>query len=353
MTTKLAATSTLLTFLIAINPGIGSAQEVNFEDGFYSTGRLTSSIDIGSGRRIQIQSARTLEGMLIISTAEGNQMSVDYVKKSKTTDADRAVDYIDLIDVVLDKTAQGGRLQLRAPNPVPWSELESGSIDLVLKVPADCLIDVDAAYFDITASGPFEEFIVPSSMGRMKISDVTRRLDLVTVNRRVSIERIAGRISVATTNSTLMATDIDNLNGPARFRNEGGDIQINRFEGGLNIKNSYGRIEIEEFSPRGKKNFIRCHAGPILLRFANLGEAQIRITNRFEDIEMTLPSDLSSVLSLAVEEGGRITATGFPFVADLVEIDRLDLVAGDGTASVSASVSGKGNIYIRGYEGGR
>lgn len=349
---KSVAISKVLIFLTAFLPGIGLGQEVHFDDGFYATGRITSSVDIGSGRQIHIRSVRTLEGMLEIRTAEGNSISAEYVKKSKATDLSRAVDHIDLIDVVLEKTPRGGRLQLRAPNPVPWTERESGSIDIILTVPKNCLIEVDAPYFDITAVGPFEEFLVPSSLGRLRVSDVTKQLDLITANRRVSIERITGRISVATTNSTLTATDINNLNGPARFRNEGGDIHIDRFSGGINVKNSYGRIEIEEFSPQGKRNFIRGRSGPILLRFASLGEAQIRIANRFEDIEMTLPSELSSVLSLSVEEGGRITATNFPFVVDLVETDRLDLVVGDGIASISASISGKGNIYIRGSEGG-
>jgi hypothetical protein len=48
-----------------------------------------------------------------------------------------------------------------------------------------------------------------------------------------------------------------------------------------------------------------------------------------------------------VDEEGRIEVKNFVFTADLVQYDRLNLVAGDGEALVSASARDEGNIFVR------
>ena len=209
---------------------------------------------------------------------------------------------------------------------------------------------MEAAYFDIQADGPFESFKVPSSMGRLNVAYVTEELQLITANRRVNVENISGKIKVATTNSELMARNIRGTNGQASFRNENGDISILGISGEINVKNSYGRIEIDQFEATGDNSFVNGQYGPVEIFVSKIGDARLSLTNRYEDIELSVPSNVSAFLALVVEEDGKIEVSNFSFKADLVQKNRLSLVAGDGKASITGSVRGKGNLYVRGYQ---
>jgi hypothetical protein len=80
-------------------------------------------------------------------------------------------------------------------------------------------------------------------------------------------------------------------------------------------------------------------------------EGQLVVSNRNEDIDITVPDSLSAFLSLAVDDNGVIEATGFRFTTDLLEANRLNLITGDGTVTISSTIRGEGNIYVRGSQG--
>lgn len=329
------------------------AQEV-FEEsrGFYSTRRLRDAVPVGTENKLIIRSALTLQGTIHITAAGGNEVAISYVKKSNTDSRSKAIDFIDLIAVHLARSPQGVKLELRAPNPAPWTGSEIGLVEAELIVPENLIIEVEAPYFDLSAEGPFEAFIVPSSMGKLEISNVTKQLKLETANRRVSIKKITGDISVSTSNSLLLAKEISSAKKRAYFQNDGGDIEIDGFEGEISVKNNYGRIEVTNFEPHAGRSVIRGFSGPIFVDITNIKDGKVVISNRYEDIEIEIPANLSARLSLAVEEGGKIEAGTFPFKTDLVRPNRLNLVAGDGEAFISASIRGKGNIYLRAWEEG-
>jgi hypothetical protein len=90
-------------------------------------------------------------------------------------------------------------------------------------------------------------------------------------------------------------------------------------------------------------------SGPIELDIVEVDNAQLRITNRFEDIEINLPNTASAVFSLVVGEGGKIEISNIDVKPQLIEHNRMNLISGDGESVISSSVRGSGNIYIRGY----
>lgn len=344
---KIAFASILI--LACISTAYG--QEIRKEgNGIYTTDKISASVSVGQHRKIQVRSAATLRGKVEIVAVDGNEVSVTYTKKAKADSRSQAIDYIDLIDVVLDATAEGARLHMRAPNPAPWGEEGVGLIEATLSVPKGTILEAEAHYFDLFVEGPLAGVFVPESYGRLKVSDVEGVVDLTTVNRRVTLENITGEVNVSTTNSTLSAVDINCPSEQAQFRNEGGDIHIDGFVGSLSIKNSYGRIEVEGFTPIGSRNFVRGFSGPIYLEISKFDNVRLRVSNQFEDIELDLPPDISTVLSLTVDETGKIKAGNFPFTTEVVENNRMDLVTGSGESVLSASVSGEGNIYVRGSE---
>lgn len=340
--------------LIAILPaitGVGAnAQDVfKKDDGLFTTRDISLKQSMNGTTNVLIRSAEQLSGRLEIITSNDATISVVYRKQARTSSRSRALDFIDLISVSLNVLPDGAHLQLRAPNPPPWNnQVESGKVDVLMTVPEGCQIEIEATYFDVSASGPFKSVVIPSSLGRLEISKVTELLDVVTANRRVTLDSISGRISVTTTNSSLLARSIRSLDEQARFRNENGDIRIDGFTGSINAKNSYGRITIVDFEPRGEGNFIRGSSAPIMLWISRMTEGQLDISNRHEDIDITVPESLSAYFSLAVDNDGVIEATDLSFQTDLVRFNRLNLLTGDGAVDISGSIRGKGNIFVRG-----
>jgi hypothetical protein len=223
-------------------------------------------------------------------------------------------------------------------------------IDAELVLPAGFSVTMEAVYYDLVARGPLRKVEVPSSLGRFDVADVSESVILSTKNRRVALENISGEISVSTANSSLIATNLSSGGKPAVLRNESGEIIVEGFTGEINVKNDFGRTVIRDFSPSGHGSFIRGSSGPIELEIVEMFEGQLVVSNRYEDINIIVPDTLSAYFSLAVDDG-LIEAVSFPFVADLVERDRLSLSSGAGDAEIVASIRGEGNIYVRGVKG--
>lgn len=329
-----------------------SGQEISEkEKGLYATGQIELKAAIGTQNRVVIKSAAALSGSLTIQTYGGRDVIVAYSKQARTDDKQKATDYIDLMSVSTDRMAEEVRIEMRAPNPAPWKGDEAGIVEAVITVPQEIRLEIQAQQFDVKVEGPLRGLVIPQSLGKLDIRGIDGLLDVNTVNRKVTLEDISGEISVGTTNSSIEARTINAVSSQARFRNDGGDILIEKFAGTINARNSYGRIDISEFEPVGSANYIRNSSGPIILEIERMLDARLVVTNQYEDIEITMPDTVSAYISLKVDEDGTIDASQFPFKAELVEHDRLNLRAGAGAAEISGTVRGKGNISIKGYRG--
>jgi hypothetical protein len=290
-----------------------------------------------------------LQGKINILTTKENLITAKYIKSAKTDKRESAIDIIDLIGVSLEKTNKGARLKLRAPNPAPWdSQKESALLEIDLIIPEHYLLEIDAPYFDILAAGPFAEFVIPNSLGRLEISNVTEYLELNTSNRNVIIFNITGEINISTQNSTVTGSKIYSTEKRVTIYNDGGDIKLTNIRAELNIKNNYGKININNYTPIGRKNYIRALHAPIYLSIDEILTEQLIVNNRFEDIEIFLPADVSAEFSLAVEEESKIEVSDILFTPGLIQENRLNLTAGDGSSTISSLIRGKGNIYIKG-----
>lgn len=345
----------ILFLTLGLTVGVGNlaAQDIfEVEKGLYSTRELELQIDPGANKKLVIKAAVNLNGRINLKAANQKMINLVYTKQARTATWSKAMDYIDLISVALEKVPEGIRLEMRAPNPAPWkNESESGIVEVELMVPPGLMVEINATYFDLMAVGPFRGIVDENSLGRHDITAVTDVLKISTANRRVNINDIGGEISVATTNAPMVAGDIKNVVGQAVFRNDGGDIKIDGFIGEINVKNNFGQIRISDFIPTGQGNYIRGFSGPVVLDIRDMTVGQLVVTNRYEDIDITVPNNLSAFYALVVDEDGTIEVNNFPFTTDLVRRNRLNLTSGGGEVEISASIRGKGNIYIRGTEG--
>jgi hypothetical protein len=350
---KIGWTSCLAAVLLVMLAVPASGQEINLEEeGLYTTSLLKATATIGAKRLVVIRAATNLRGKLEIVVEPQEDVFLECTKQARTDSKAAAIDYIDLISVSLSQTAEGVRIELRAPNPAPWGPDESGLVTARLVIPEDCIIEIDATYFDIKAEGPILELENTSSLGRQQISNVTRRLKLATANRRVMIENISGEISVATSNAPLTARNLFCEDSEATLRNEGGDITVIGILGGLNVATEYGRIDVEDFRPCGHRSIIRGNSGPVSVEISELRDSRILVHNRFEDIDLMIPAECDVTLALAVDREGKIEVSDMEFKPQMVQPNRLNLVAGDGTNLIRATIQGDGTIHLRGQDEG-
>ncbi len=350
MKLRLAVSALALLGLLAAS---ASAQEViERESGVFATEKIAMRKAVGSRAKIQLVAAVNLSGTIRIATQLSDTIDIKYVKTAKASDRSQAIDFIDLISVVIEGRPESPVVKMRAPNPAPWSGTDySGRVELEIIAPSDAEIEILAPPFDVTTVGPLRALDVPESLGGMDISNITESLNITTANRAVTLKDITGQISVVTTRETLVARDIKCLEDQARFRNEGGDIELIGVVGSVNIKTSYGRINVEKFTARGQSSYIRGSSEPVSIEVLEMKEGQLVVSNRQEDIEIVVPDTLSAFYSLAVDDEGVIEASNFPFTPDLVEHNRLNLQSGDGRVDIGVTIKGKGNIYIRGRSG--
>lgn len=296
---------------------------------------------------LSIKAPETLIGTIKISVSETNSVEISYTKKTKTSSKSKAFDYIDLISVELTSSGKNYKIEMRTPNPAPWGTNESGLVNLEVAVPEFYDILIEAVYFDIEAEGPFKNFSVPKSLGKIEIYGVAEKLEAQTSNRRLIVGNLTGAVDIGTTNSSLTAEDIVSPGKLLSFKNDGGDIELLNIHGQLNVKNKYGRIEIDQFYPDDDKSYIRGFNGPIFMQVISINKGQLIISNRFEDIDITIPTTIAAEMFLAVEEKGKIEISNFPFKPDLIQPNRINLISGDGSALINGSIRGNGNIYIK------
>ena len=320
-------------------------------DGVFTTREIREKIEVGKRTSLQIRAATNLPGKLNIVVEKTDEVKIAYFKRAKANSMDEAVDYIDLIAVVLRSGPEDIKLELRSPNPAPWTnDNQWGQVEAKITIPENYSVLIEAPLFDVTAVGPFESMEIPSSLGRINIKNVTRRLEVSTTNRRLDVSDITGEISLSTSNSVLTAENLVSIDKRADIESENGDIRIEGFTGEFYVEGSYGRIQLSDFNITGRRNIIKGMSGPIELEIVGIDRAQLRITNRFEDIEINLPDRSSAAFSLVVAEGGKIEVSNIDFKTELIEHNRMNLVSGKGKSIISGSVRGSGNIYIRGYD---
>lgn len=329
------------------------AQDIfKIDENLYGTEQIKKSTPGVKEGSLAIKAPETLIGTIKIEISTTNTVEIKYTKKTKTDSRSKAFDYIDLISVELAATGKNYKIEMRTPNPAPWDANESGLVNLEVAVPEFYDILIEANYFDIEAEGPFKNFSVPKSLGKIEIYGVAEKLEAQTSNRRLIVGNLSGEVDISTTNSSLTAENVISPGKKLAFRNDGGDIELINIHGQLNVKNKYGRIEVEQFYPDDDNSYIRGFNGPIFMEIISIRSGQLILSNRFEDIDITVPIGISAEMFLAVEENGKIEIGNFPFKPDLVQPNRINIISGDGTALINGSIRGNGNIYVKAVEMG-
>lgn len=337
----------ILLFLLAASPW--GKEVVSLGDDLFETKVAKITSPIISGEKVIINSAMGLSGKLNIISEEGEQASFDYKKILKTSDPSEAMDYADLIEIALEETPEGLKLVLQAPNPAPWGgSTNAGRVEGDLYLPSDCHIEIDAVYFDLKIDGPFKSIKNKASLGRLDVRKITQEVNLTTTGREIIAKDISGDIALTTGNGEIRIENLVSRIRPADIINENANINVSNVTGSINIRNSYGKIRLDNFHLAGADSRIAGSYGPIRLEISDITNTALAISNRNEDIQITLPDTTSAKFLLKVSLRGSINVEGLMAKPTAVKSDQLEFITGAGESEIAVSIEGNGNISIKG-----
>ncbi|MFH1699504.1 MAG: hypothetical protein ABIE07_02860 [Candidatus Zixiibacteriota bacterium] len=326
-----------------------SAENINEQkDGIFTGESNLITVIFAGVEKVIINSANSISGNLYLG-AGGKHCRISYQKKMKTASKAEAATYADLISVDVDNQPTAATVWLRAPADAPWSgSNNSASLDVRIDVPIGCQIEINTAYFDIDAAGPFDEFVVSESLSKVTVSKVTRLTDINISNRPLVLKNISGDLKAKNKYEKIKLENIKTGDRTAIIRNENGEISIDSFAGSMDIGTSYGLIIGKKISLVGDRNRVKNVSAPINIELDSLTSGRIRLNNQYSQIVLHITGQVDASFICKFGPDSFVKAEGFLFEPTLVYDERLEFDVGNAAAEARLSIKGDGNIIING-----
>lgn len=327
-------------------------------DGVFAANRVEQTAALRSGQKVTITGVSSLSGAMTVTTG-GRECRVAYRKLLKAPDRQEAARYADLIQVEMTGSPDGLTLNLKAPAKAPWSgSANSARLELEITVPEKCAVQIGTAYFDITATGPFTAFTVTESLSKVTVEKVDGVTEIKVSNRPLAVKAITGKLSLANQYSEISLENIDTGDETGVIANDNGEVDINGYRGGLDLRTSYDRIVGRRLFLTGARNRIKNVSGSVALSFDSLTTGKLRITNEYGQVSLDILGRVDARFVCREAEKSKAVAEHMTMEPTVIYDNRLEFVTGGEAAEVRVTTTGDGDIIIngpdrKGAEGGR
>jgi hypothetical protein len=351
------------------------------------TGKLTQSIN--GQTTFEIKGSKNLGGSIAIISRSGSQLEVNYKKTAVAESESQAKRFLELIDVKMQTSIDNTIvLTILTPSDSPW-EGSDYKVSLVLEIqlPEKMKIQADIKFLKFEVNGPFDGVDMKADFSSVFLSDINGGVNIATSFAPIKLENITGSVKAETRFSSIEASDITIPFGSAIFQNNGGpiglrDIQgpveaytthssiqasdIDAAEGSMVFRTSYSPISISNvkgelicetsFSPvtisdcnltHGQSK-IETSYSPINADIDLNGGGKLFIYNNYSNINLNVPSNISSLLVVSVDDGGRIRTSNLAIKPTALSSNRLEGKIGRGQSRIELKVVGIGTIQIEG-----
>lgn len=321
---------------------------VSISRNVYESEQVSEPLDIGDVDRFIFQADGGFSGNINLKSTKDSH-AMKYVLHFKAGSLEEAQSFADFIIIEQQKSGNDLHIAARASREAPWRGTDqSARIDLEVSLPESLVVELNAVYFDISVTGPFETARIINEFGRVRVSNVTDGLSVVTDNSYVRVSDIRGEIDVSTSNNKIRAENIDTKDKNARFRNEFGLIEVYRFTGVLDCETSNGPLDIRGVSLTEGQSRLSTTYSAIDAELLSLDSASLQVEDNFSNISLILPHDTEVRFDINVDRGGRIYMSGIPVIP--IELDRERLIArtDDPDSRISVELEGIGTVNVKG-----
>ena len=321
-------------------------------EGVFAGNRVEQTAVLRGGQKLTINGASSLSGTINITTG-GRECRVAYRKLLKVSDREEAAEYADLIQVETTSVPDGLQLNLQAPTKAPWSEgTNSARLELEITIPEKCAVKIGTAYFDITAVGPFAEFVVTESLSKVRVEKVNGVTEIKVSNRPLAVKAITGKLSLTNQYSEISLEDIDTGDETGLVINDNGEVDINKYRGGLDLRTSYDRIVGRKLFLTGVRNRVKNISGSVALSFDSLTTGKIRITDDYGQVSLDILGRVDARFVCREAEKSKVVADHMTMEPAAIYDNRLEFVTGQEAAEVRVTTTGDGDIIINGPDRG-
>jgi len=341
----------VISTLIALSAGISSFGSDIIKSGpnRFETEELKLEASIAADEKIIFSSAPSLSGKIYVVAENINQVVFKYKKILRTAEQSTAVDYAEVIVVETQRSPDGLKILLRAPNPAPWVGLDDlTAVEGELHLPKNSRIEIDAVYFDVTMEGPFRSVRNESSLGRLDIKNVTDMLVLSSTNREINLKDVSGDISVSAGNADIRIENMTCDKKAAMIKNDNGSILIEKARGLFDIVDNYGKIRMNDIELTPGESRIEGTHCPARLEVRDIEKSDLVMTDDYESVELILKDTVAVLFTLGVGIESEIHVRGIPLTPIRIGRNQLEFVSGDSVSHITIDVGGNGNIDIEG-----
>jgi len=350
----------------------------------------TGSLKVSEGRMelFTLTTPDNIAGELLVETWNGKQVEVQFELVAKAKSEKEAQRFAEMVDITLDQEDGEVSLRVKSPSRAPWRGGDR-SVRLTLEVhlPAGMKIESRTAYFDLDLEGPFGEVTVDNDYGSVILSRAQGKTNIRTSYDKIVLEKIEGELHAESSYGNISVTGVDakgeeivlvssygsiimesvkgkvaastsygkikalNVNAgdsPISFKTSYGKIEFENVKGQLTAETSYEKIIASNITLTGGSNRLETVYSKISADFAELSDSHLSISNKYSDIEVTLPKNTSTRMVATVDSGGSIHASNFPITPTLLDRTRLEGIAGDGKSTIEMNIDGIGTIEVVG-----
>lgn len=340
-----------LIMILALTTMVASETIKKDRNGRFVGEKMALSADLEPGQLMTINAAGSLAGTITINTG-GNKLDCRYLKLLKAETKSEAARFAKVITVTSEKVNKGQLISLRAPATAPWSGTNnSGRLKLEITVPEGCAVKINSAYFDVNATGPFSKFIVTESLSRIEVKNVTELVDVKVSNRPLIVMDVSGQINLINQYGPIKVENVNCAGETGVIKNKNGEVMIESYVGGLEIRSELGRIIGKKLFLTGEHNYVKNKSADIVLSFDSLTTGRLRVNNRFGNIKINVDGRLDGRFVCKTEEDSEVTARNMLIGSPLVDKNRLEFDSGNGSAEIRLTARGSGNIILNGPEG--
>lgn len=374
-----------IAFLTAITFWI-SGLSVNAGDPVKESGNLTAKLS--SQSIFEIRGSTNLAGVIRILSRQIGDVNITFDKWARASSEAESRRFLDLIDFKLRVIDDRVIFKILSPSHAPWEGSDHKiRVEIFVELPEKMSIEGESNFMQLNIGGPFQGVDMKSGFSAVAVERIFGPVEIVTTYGNIQLHAIKGRLRAETQNGKIAASDIiipsgyallrsangmirlENVQGPVEaytsyaeiiaidieapegsvvLRTSYAPIKVRKVKGELICETSYGPVEVFEASlNHGHSRFETNHA-PIVARFEEISNCEVYIANDYNNVDLSLPQDISAILVAGVGEGGRIYTRNLSLQPTVLDLTRLEAVLGDGDSRIEVKVSGIGSINVDG-----
>jgi hypothetical protein len=176
-------------------------------------------------------------------------------------------------------------------------------------------VEIEGAYSDQIISGIRGNLALRNRSGELKVNDLSGSLDINSSYTETDLRRIYGEVAIqsqsgdvrmmevednVTINGSYIDISMNDIDGKVRVENRSGELKAKHVKGAIQFDGSYTDIKIGLYD--GHDLNIRNRSGKVSIQ-ALQSLQHVSISNRYEDVKISMAKEFSGQLNLKATYG--------------------------------------------------